>query len=347
MATGRSDYRDPLGSTDLPAPGGLGTAREEQGVMLAHTLRIVWIFMFTVLAVGGAAFAEEPSTAAEPAEVFANQSHIYFQGPDGNLVRGYRCGTPEPSLAEMAAVAQDLAQHQGAGQRGRKIGVPVAFHVIYKVDEEGHEIGIPPNEQIEAQIEVLNQAYGEFRFTLDSVDYFEQTEQEPWFDRCYQQNFRMKRALAISPETTLNIYSCDPHYGKWQLLGFAYLPWSFPEDDYRHGVVLLHSSLPGGTAVPYDEGDTATHEAGHYFGLLHTFQNGCTEPGDEIDDTPFEATAAFGCPEGRDTCPQVGLDPIYNFMDYTDDPCMDHFTTDQDVWMIDMVELYRPTLLLN
>lgn len=68
------------------------------------------------------------------------------------------------------------------------------------------------------------------------------------------------------------------------------------------------------------QGKTTTHEVGHWFGLLHTFNNGCDEINDEVDDTPAQAEPSQGCPIGADTCPDLpGLDPIHNYMDYSDE----------------------------
>ena len=66
---------------------------------------------------------------------------------------------------------------------------------------------------------------------------------------------------------------------------------------------------------------------------MHPFDGGC-DGGDEIADTPAEASPAFGCPVGRDSFTGIqypGLDPIHNYMDYSDDSCMTEFTPDQGI----------------
>jgi hypothetical protein len=236
----------------------------------------------------------------------------------------------------------------GAPTRPTTITVPVHVHVITADDGTG---GVT-QQQITAQIRVLNNSYAgrtargaahtPFTFQLASVDV---TRNSRWYDWQLKSNgtetsdaIKAKKALHVGGWGDLNVYIAALGGG---LLGYA----SFPQDGVLalDGLVLLNDSLPGGSAAPYNEGDTATHEIGHWLGLFHTFENGCTFPGDSVDDTPyqFDGDNIFFCDESDDTCPQPGTDPVHNFMSYGDDPCLDMFSSGQSERMVQTWFAYR------
>ena len=253
------------------------------------------------------------------------------------------CGTPNPTAAEAASVQAQVDRWLRMNPQTQAVGgqIKVAFHVISGRNNEGDV----PQSMITAQIATLNSTYSGtgYSFVLASTD---RTNNRNWFNMTPQtsRETQAKNALAISPATRLNIYTCKPGQS---LLGWAYYPNAFPETDKRHGIVIHYGSLPGGYLSAYNQGETATHEVGHYLGLYHTFQGGCAAPGDYVDDTPAEASAYTGnqCSLQRDTCPGGGLDPITNYMDYSYDVCLTNFTAGQDVRMDSIVPVYRPSLL--
>lgn len=114
------------------------------------------------------------------------------------------------------------------------------------------------------------------------------------------------------------------------ILGFAQFPGGPANTD---GVSAGHTYFGSSdyddgtfnTAPPYDKGRTMTHEVGHYLGLFHTFQGGCAG-GDSVADTPAVAAPNYGC-IANTSCGSA--DMIENYMDYTDDTCMNTFTAGQ------------------
>ena len=133
----------------------------------------------------------------------------------------------------------------------------------------------------------------------------------------------MKRELKQGDYSTLNIYYVDtPKLQGRTALGYCHFPEPNVTDGSEtwilDGCVVESETVPGGSTVPYDLGGTAVHEVGHWFDLYHTFQGGCNG-GDLVDDTPAMSTPTSGCPAGKDTCPAAGLDPIHNWMDYSDE----------------------------
>jgi hypothetical protein len=246
------------------------------------------------------------------------------------------------SAAEQRTIEERTAailRAKGANRAGTAVSVPVYVHVMAAADGTGDVSA----KQIRDQITVLNTTFGGresgaaadtgLTFTLAGVDRF---YNDKWHND--QQSNQYRRLTRQGGPEALNIWLVEFAY-----LGIATFPWDYGSQGDIDGIRVLWSSLPGGTETNYNLGETATHEAGHWFGLFHVFQGGCKESqgGDGVADTPAQSVATNGCPEGQDSCPTEGLDSIHNYMDYSYDSCYNQFTLGQSTRMSEMWAAYR------
>ncbi|CAE6521089.1 unnamed protein product [Rhizoctonia solani] len=248
-----------------------------------------------------------------------------------------RCAS-SPNQAQIKAAEASFAAKKKASKASQldfSAEIPVRWYAIQAALEEGHI----PASQINDSIAVLNADYkpAGISFKLVSSKY---VTNETWFNwagpgpNLPEIVFQtaMKEALHQGDASTLNIYSTGfVNISSKGLLGYATFPADYQSTPVDDGVVLRYSTVPGGSFAPLNLGKTLTHEVGHWLGLLHTFSDDCNGDGDMVLDTPAQLNQTDGCPSSPpDTCPgQPGLDPIHNFMDYSDDICLLEFTPGQ------------------
>ncbi|KAJ7496398.1 metalloprotease [Mycena latifolia] len=251
--------------------------------------------------------------------------------------RSRTCGTHMSNVTISAAEQHFATNMLLPTEKIANSAVNVYFHVVSQDSTVAG--GNVPDAQIASQITTLNADYaGNITWSLAGTT---RTINSDWFNNAgpsSSQQTAMKTALRQGGKGDLNVYTVGFTSGSGAgLLGYSTYPISYagaPKDD---GIVILYSSLPGGSTTGYNLGRTLTHESGHWLGLYHTFQGGCVssgsaQGGDYVADTPSEASGASGCPTGRDTCTSAtfpGADPIHNFMDYSTDACMNQFTLGQ------------------
>ncbi|WP_274474837.1 M43 family zinc metalloprotease [Mangrovimonas aestuarii] len=255
---------------------------------------------------------------------------------------------------------------------GTVIRIPVVVHVIHN----GQAVGVGPNisdAQVLSQIQVLNDDYRRAMGTngynthpdgADTEIEFYLAETDPncnptnGIDRvdmsAYATSWGGSGASSntntiLKPQT---IWDSSRYLNMWTvqwssagLLGFGQFPGGNAMTD---GVVMGYQYF-GSNDDPnvtlggaYNLGRTTTHEVGHYLGLYHTFQGGCNGSGDGCADTPSVDDANYGCPTWHSSCGTP--DMVQNYMDYTDDSCMNVFTNDQKARMLAVLANERSSL---
>lgn len=257
-------------------------------------------------------------------------------------------------------IAEIKRQLESGSARALQFTIPVVVHVIHN----GEPIGVGPNisdAQVLSQIQVLNEDFRRLAGTrgfntdpngADVEVEFCLAQQDP--DGCVTSGINRIDMSGVSTSWSgpggntdtvlkpMTFWDASQYMNMWSvnfsdgsLLGFAQFPGGPANSD---GVVSNYtyfgSNDAPGVTIPgsFNLGRTMTHEVGHYLGLFHTFQGGCTGAGDQCADTPPVDAPNFGCPTTHQSC--GNLDMVRNYMDYTDDACMNIFTNDQKARVI-------------
>lgn len=264
----------------------------------------------------------------------------------------------DPSMADRMQQIENqtsafIAAHKNQSNTMQSIvTIPVVFHVVYATSAQNIS-----DAQCQAQLNQLNLDYARLNADASSTpSAFASLGANTQIQFCmavrdpngnattgvihksttvssFSSNDNVKRSAnggddAWDATKYLNIWSCNLGGG---LLGYAQFPGGAASTD---GVVFLYSSIGSvaqpGTASPYNLGRTATHEVGHWLNLRHINGDGnCAS--DLVNDTPTQSALNFGCPAyPHVTCSNgPNGDMFMNYMDYTDDGCMNIFTAGQ------------------
>ncbi len=255
------------------------------------------------------------------------------------------------------------------------IVIPVHVIILHPPGEDVGEGANLTTERILSQIEVLNQDFGRYnadriltpsifsaentgiQFCMASIDpngnhtdgitRYASVEPYDIGETTDVKSVRtaIKRETEWDPDKYLNIW-VSPTI---TLLGFAKVPTRTRIPDLEDDGVSVFTDAFGGpgyaTEPFYDLGRTLTHEVGHYLGLNHIWRVvGCSLD-DGIDDTPRQHSPSSGCPvHPSPSCGNDG-DMFMNYMDYTDDVCMNAFTAGQGAYMREILHTSRASLL--
>ncbi|PCH98364.1 MAG: hypothetical protein COB85_01665 [Bacteroidetes bacterium] len=301
------------------------------------------------------------STAASIAMMFFIVTSGYSQD---------KCGTMrhlEMRLAQNPQLQTQMEVHETQMQSwimnnpvqkktGLVVTIPVVVHVVYNT--VGQNIS---DAQILSQIDVLNIDFRRLNEdTTDTPDVFKGIAADVGFEFCMAardpngnptdgitRTFTSETSFSTNDDVKfdasggknswntadyLNIWVCNLSGG---VVGYAEFPFGGPSNTWGIVVTYWGFGTVGNVTAPYDVGRTAVHEVGHCFNLFHTWGddgNACSGS-DNVADTPDQTSSTSGCPSfpELDACsPDTPGVMFMNYMDYTNDLCINMFTDGQN-----------------
>lgn len=324
------------------------------------------IFLGTVLFCSLSSFAQQPHCHTSEYIQFQKE-----QDPSYQLLL---------DAAQKKYEAYVQAKAEGKISGGDEIiTIPVVVHIVWNIEVENIS-----DEQVFSQIEVLNEDYRRLNEDAeDTPTDFADDADDPKiefvlasFDENGEPTTGITRtetdiaswnlfAPATSANYAENVKSTDDggedgwerdcYLNIWvadlgaSILGYASPPGGLSSKD---GVVIGYKwfGRDGSAISPYDKGRTATHEVGHWLGLAHIWgdDGGECSGSDFIADTPNQTDENYGCPTFplTDACSPTAPGVMFmNYMDYSDDECLNMFTTGQSNKMRDILESTREEIL--
>ena len=242
------------------------------------------------------------------------------------------------------------------------ITIPVVVHVVYNNAQQNISYN-----QILSQIQVLNEDFRRLNAdTTNTPAIFQTVAADAEIEFCLAVqdpngnyttgvtrtatsvgSFSTGNRIKTTAQGGKDAWPTDKYLNIWvgnlgqSLLGYATFPGGNPTFD---GIVVNYRYFGryGSAQVPFHLGRTATHEVGHWLGLRHIWGDGGCGVDDNISDTPISDAANYNCPQNHTSC--GSLDMVQNYMDYTDDGCMNIFTLGQKNKMRDILNITRVSL---
>ena len=304
-------------------------------------------FLLNILAIAMMVLVFSPLQAQHAGEQVDNNDRERVCHTMGNLDRLMH---EKPKMAQRMALIEKQTEtyvrevQANPAQRSQLVvTIPVVFHILYNTAAENIS-----EAQVLSQLDILNEDFRRLNADQDNV-WSQAADTQIEFCLASQDpngnptdgilrvptnltSFGTNDAMKFTSQGGSDAWPASDYMNFWvcdlgsSLLGYAQFPGGPASTD---GIVCNYTATgsTGTASAPFDLGRTATHEVGHYLNLRHIWGDGGCGASDFVDDTPDSDGPNYGCALGSAACGTT--DMVQNYMDYSDDACMNLFTQGQ------------------